>query len=396
MGSDFASSGYSMSSIDPSTSTMTMGVLGTSLSDDYAVTADLANSDMSAIDSAELAVQARLLEEARRAALASQRDKAKLKSGSVPAQYEPLVLDAVSNFCPQLSPAILAAQIEAESNWNPTATSPVGASGIAQFMPGTWATHGVDGNGDGTKNVLDPADAIPAAAKYDCSVRDTVRKVPGDPDSNMLAGYNAGPGAVLKYRGIPPYAETQSYVSKILSRASEMTDYEEGSSGEAGTSAGCPTRAPAGTLRDGARKFSIEQICADSVAQARSPEAARAIKYALRNLGAPYSQPNRMKEFSFDCSSLVARAYHSAGLTKTLPNNWAPTTYALAAAPYTQDISFESRRPGDIMYPFAGHVTMSLAHGLKVHTNRPGDVAHVNDVYGKQWKTQMILPEKGR
>ncbi|NEE51661.1 lytic transglycosylase domain-containing protein, partial [Streptomyces sp. SID8455] len=77
--------------------------------------------------------------------------------------------------------------------------------GIAQFIPGTWATHGIDGNGDGKRDVWDPADAIPSAASYDCEIAGYVKKVPGDPTSNMLAAYNAGAYAVIKYGGVPPY-----------------------------------------------------------------------------------------------------------------------------------------------------------------------------------------------
>ncbi len=121
------------------------------------------------------------------------------------------------NLCPAINPALLAAQLYQESGWNPRAQSHAAAQGIAQFIPGTWATHGIDGNGDGKRDVWDPADAIPSAASYDCELAGYVKKVPGDPTNNMLAAYNAGAYAVIKYGGVPPYKETQNYVKIIRS-----------------------------------------------------------------------------------------------------------------------------------------------------------------------------------
>ena len=393
-GTGLASSSYTLSQVDPISQTMTMGALGTQMNADYAMTATLADAGMMAIDAAEMARTARLAEEARRAAIAAavaDRGGDGLKPGSVPAEYEGLIYAAVAEYCPQLSPSILAAQIEAESNWNPRARSSVGAQGIAQFMPGTWSSWGVDGNGNGTKSPWEPADAIKAAARYDCYIRDYVRKVPGDLDSNMLAGYNAGPGRVTQYQGVPPYTETRNYVAKILARAAELAD--SGDPGSAGTSAGCPTTAPSGTLRDGAAALGIGRICADSVAAASSPEAARAIKYTLRNLGAPYSQANRMQSGYYDCSSYVMRAYQAAG-ANVLQGGWAPNTYAIENISWGRHIPFASRKPGDLVYPFQGHIAMSLAHGLKVHTNRPGDVSHVNSMYSSAYLTVRVDPAR--
>src|SRR6185312_15534444 len=92
-----------------------------------------------------------------------------LAPSTVPGAYTGLVSE-YGNACPELSPALLAAQLYVESGFNPAAVSSAGAEGIAQFMPATWAAHGFDANGDGVADVWDPADAIPSAAAYDCEL----------------------------------------------------------------------------------------------------------------------------------------------------------------------------------------------------------------------------------
>lgn len=102
----------------------------------------------------------------------------------------------------------LAAQIEAESGWNAKAQSPAGAKGLTQFMPGTWASVG---QGD----PFDPRAAIKAQGKYLGQLRSQLGpKGSGKPDL-VFAAYNAGPGAVQSYGGVPPFGETQGYVQKI-------------------------------------------------------------------------------------------------------------------------------------------------------------------------------------
>ena len=136
----------------------------------------------------------------------------------IPAIYRPMVIAAAAT-CPGLPPAILGAQIAQESGWRPKAVSSAGAEGIAQFIPSTWRAFGVDANHDGTIDVFDPADAIFSAAKYDCQLLHETSGVSGSHLSNMLAAYNAGPSAVRRHDGIPPYPETQKYVTAILARA---------------------------------------------------------------------------------------------------------------------------------------------------------------------------------
>jgi hypothetical protein len=100
--------------------------------------------------------------------------------------------------------AVLAAQLYAESNFNPFASSPAGAQGIAQFMPGTAAAYGL-------ANPFDPDAAIDAQAHL---MHDLLRQFASVPLA--LAAYNAGPAPVAACGCIPPYPETQAYVAKIL------------------------------------------------------------------------------------------------------------------------------------------------------------------------------------
>jgi hypothetical protein len=105
-----------------------------------------------------------------------------------------------------IDPSILAAMASQESGFNAGAVSAAGAQGLMQFMPGTAQNLGV--------NPLDPASAVDGAARYLGSLKQQF----GSTDL-ALAAYNAGPGNVSRYGGIPPFAETQNYVSAVTRKA---------------------------------------------------------------------------------------------------------------------------------------------------------------------------------
>ena len=107
-----------------------------------------------------------------------------------------------------IDPALLAGLVKQESGFNPNAGSPAGARGLTQLMPGTAA-------GLGVTNVLDPAQSLDGGAKY---LRRQLDAFGGDV-TKALAAYNAGPGAVQRYGGVPPYAETQNYVRAVQANA---------------------------------------------------------------------------------------------------------------------------------------------------------------------------------
>ncbi len=103
-----------------------------------------------------------------------------------------------------LDPRLMVAMIIAESNFNPSAVSHSGATGLGQLMPGTARALGVN-------NPYDIAQNVEGSVNYLASRMNTF----GSDMSLALAAYNAGAGAVMKYHGVPPYRETQAYVRKI-------------------------------------------------------------------------------------------------------------------------------------------------------------------------------------
>lgn len=109
----------------------------------------------------------------------------------------------------------IAAQIEAESGWDPTlGANHAGASGLTQFIPSTWEVYGHGASPN------DPVAAIRAMGEYLRDLRAQLKSVidahPDIPEVELImAGYNAGPGAVQNYGGVPPYSETQTYLSRI-------------------------------------------------------------------------------------------------------------------------------------------------------------------------------------
>lgn len=286
---------------------------------------------------------------------------ATFNSAKVPAAYREWVAKAGA-LCPEVTPQLLAAQLYQESGWNPTSVSPVGAQGIAQFMPGTWATWATDGDGDGKASVWSPADAIMAAARYDCALAAQVRgyvergAASGDIQDLMLAAYNAGPGAIEKYHGIPPYAETQNYVAIIRKLIDQFQTVI--------------TDIPAGT-----------------------PFGQAVVASAMKWRGTPYSWGggttrgpsegfgNGAGVIGFDCSSLVQYAvYAASGGTLTLPR------VSQLQVTVGQEVDRNAMAPGDVIGfdPYRNgdysHIGIYIGNGRMVHAPKTGDVVKISDL----------------
>lgn len=258
----------------------------------------------------------------------------------VPADYSADISRAGS-ICSAISGPTIAAQLQQESGWNPNATSPVGASGIAQFMPSTWASSGMDGDDDGAADINDPHDAIWSQGHYMCNLASQIQSlidagsVKGDVVSLSLAAYNAGLGAVMTYGGIPPYSETQNYVSTITANAqkyTETTTTDGGASGDGGT----------------------------ILAAARS------------KIGIPYVWGAASDDTGYDCSGLVMAAYAAIGISL-------PHQSGEQCAMGTK-VSQEDAQPGDIVC-WSGHVALWEGNGRIVEAPNIGMTVREANLY---------------
>jgi soluble lytic murein transglycosylase-like protein len=126
------------------------------------------------------------------------------------AAYAPIIDSAAATY--GLDPAILTALINQESGFDPDAVSSAGAEGLTQVMPENFAA-------DGITDPMDPTQSIYGGAKQ---LSEDLAEFGGN-YSDALAAYNAGSAAVEQYGGVPPYAQTESYVADILSAAQSDT-----------------------------------------------------------------------------------------------------------------------------------------------------------------------------
>jgi soluble lytic murein transglycosylase-like protein len=119
------------------------------------------------------------------------------------AQIDTLVANASTS--QRLPAGLIRAVLMSESAGNPSAVSNAGAEGLMQVMPGTAA-------GCGISNPFDPQQNVACGTRY---LRGLLARYHGDV-TLAVAAYNAGPGAVDKYGGVPPYAETRAYVARVI------------------------------------------------------------------------------------------------------------------------------------------------------------------------------------
>ncbi|MDY2669346.1 NlpC/P60 family protein [Schaalia hyovaginalis] len=274
----------------------------------------------------------------------------------VPAEYRDAII-AASSQCEGVTPAILAAQIKQESGWNPKAVSPVGAQGLTQFMPTTWAAHGVDGDGDGKADPFNPLDAIASQGHYMCELASSVRAwldqgtVSGDFTSLVLAAYNAGPGAVHDNHGMPPFPETINYAATIIADA---------------------------TTYAGASSASGNQI----VDQARI------------HTGAPYVWGGTTPS-GVDCSGLIVLTMQELGYS--FPEG-RPTADQIVHSSAVTPISEADLQPGDFIgfsqsgTPHVDHIGIYVGDGRMIHAPDFGAVVHEVPISTGYWRSQLWFP----
>ncbi|MFD4495567.1 NlpC/P60 family protein [Streptomyces sp. NPDC058486] len=302
---------------------------------------------------------------------------------NVPAEFQPWIARA-DGACPEpeMTPALLASQLHRESAFTPSATSPAGAEGPAQFMPATWATWGRDDDLNGRDSPRDIGDSVMAQGRFMCSLLGEAKRsgYADDPRALALAGYNAGWGAVQRFRGVPPVSfargETHRYVKSIM--------------------AGIPRFQSAGTFQ-----FS---------GSGRGPDA---LRRASVHLGTPYSwgggtpsgpSPgfcdgangylrgtcSASSTTGFDCSSLAQYAYWpSLQLPRVASAQYGATSHHAVAR--------RNLRPGDLLFWSHGgsgaiyHVALYAGEGNVLHAPRTGKNVEVvplasampeNDYYG--------------
>ncbi len=197
-----------------------------------------------------------------------------LSVGGIPAEFVPLIQQA-GKLSPAFPAPVLAAQIKQEGNFQKHGANGANASGYTQFIPETWATYGKDTTGKGFADPNNASDAVDAQARYD---RDLANQVIDAQHSGRLpatasvtelalAGYNAGIGAVLSSGGIPPYAETQNYVPRIMGMA--RGEFSQAGTVDAAAVAPTPPGAAAAAPASGAADASAPLGCGGSPVQVR-------------------------------------------------------------------------------------------------------------------------------
>ncbi|MFG3229378.1 NlpC/P60 family protein [Kitasatospora sp. NPDC048194] len=294
-------------------------------------------------------------------------DSLRVGGDGVPGQYADLIRNAAKACDQGLSAAVLAAQLQQESGFDPHANSGQ-AQGIAQFTPDTWSSWGNGGD------VWKPEDAIPAQGRFMCSLLKTAKEHPdysGSAIELALAGYNAGWGRVDEFKGVPPASfakgQTYNYVQNIMALVRKYTDASTGND----TPVDLP---PDYQLPDG------------------TPQQVKtAVAWALAQRGGWYQWGGNCTnplgdapDGRCDCSSLMQQAYAHAGvdLPRTTFDQVKAGTRVSINDPHPGDLVFSPGSDGSDDSP--GHVGMYVGNGMVVEAPHTG--AQTRVVPYDNWK----------
>jgi cell wall-associated NlpC family hydrolase len=272
----------------------------------------------------------------------------------LPSPYDAMITQAANEA--GVPPALVKAVAKAESGFDPKAISGAGAQGLMQLMPGT-------ARGLGVTDPLDPMQSLRGGAKY---LRQMLDRFGGDYEK-AIAAYNAGPGAVAKYHGVPPYAETQAYVPRVMG-------YFQDFGGATGTAAR-PTTPIAAEAVDPGRMVSLA---------GGSSVGSDVVRKGLTYLGTPYVWGGESPK-GFDCSGLCQYLYKQEGVS--IPRVSQDQFRAGRAVPSAQ------MQPGDLVFfqknGDVHHVGIYLGGGKFLHAPHTGDVVKISSLSEPYYRAQF-------
>jgi cell wall-associated NlpC family hydrolase len=271
-----------------------------------------------------------------------------------PSPYDAMITQAANEA--GVPPALVKAVAKAESGFDPKSTSGAGAEGLMQLMPDT-------ARGLGVTDPYDPLQSLQGGAKY---LRQMLDRFGGDYEK-AIAAYNAGPNAVARYGGIPPYAETQAYVPRVMG-------YFRDFGGVDGTAARPVTPIGAEAVDPG-RMVSLAggNAVGNDV-----------VKKGLTFLGTPYVWGGESPK-GFDCSGLCQYLYAQQGVS--IPRVSQDQFRAGRAVPTAQ------MQPGDLVFfqknGDVHHVGIYLGGGKFLQAPHTGDVVKISSLSEPYYRAQF-------
>jgi cell wall-associated NlpC family hydrolase len=283
-------------------------------------------------------------------------------------QYDSLIEQAARD--QGVDPALLKGLVQAESGFDNSSVSKVGAQGLTQLMPDT-------ARGLGVTNSFDPLQNLEGGARF---LAGALKRFGGN-EQLALAAYNAGPGAVERYGGIPPFAETQAYVPRVLGYAAQYR--AEGFGQTPPSTTPLPAAAPTASALGGTTGAPATASSADAAtianAEATAPTAAaqHAIAVAAQYLGTPYRFGGASPATGFDCSGLTQYSYAQSGVS--IPR------VAADQATVGQPVDRASLQPGDLVFfqdstGYVHHVGMYLGDDKFIQAPHTGDVVKISSL----------------